>query len=170
MALIIYASLIRPEYETVLRLRGILESKFNLQKEEREAIIQVENLIAQQQGAVKLEDQLLLALPEEESVSSVMAQINAIAQINGILTQSVGIEYLPIRPAVARLVSGRNVGVLRLDLKLAGSYAALKGFLQHLEKNIRLMDVKTLRIEPGGKSDQDFLTYNLSVDTYYQAK
>ncbi len=167
-SLVIYATLISPEYERVNQLRGELESKTLFLEEERTAITQVQNLIAQYQSVSRLGESLSLALPNEESVSSVIAQINAMAGSSGVLVQSVGINNLPIKPPVSRLSSARGLGTLRLQLDLAGSYSGIKRFLQLLETNIRIMDVRSLTIGLAGRPDQDIYLYTLTVDTYYQ--
>ena len=167
-AIAIYASLIRPAYSSIQELRGILFSNSNLYDQEQKAIIKVQDLMAEYQGSAKLDEQLSLALPSQESVSSVMSQLNAIAQLDGIAIQSVGINYLPVKPSTAPLSSAKGIGTLRLNLKLFGSYQAFKSFLGDMEKNVRIMDVKTLKIEGAGKPNQDIFTYTMDVDTYYQ--
>ena len=167
-AVAIYAALIRPAYSSIQELRSILYSKSNLYEQEQKAIVKVQDLMVEYRGSAKLDEQLSLALPNQESVSSVMSQLNAITQLNGIVIQSVGISYLPIKPSTAALSSAKGTGTLRLNLKLFGSYPAFKSFLGDMEKNVRVMDVKTLKIEQAGKSNQDIFVYTIDVDTYYQ--
>lgn len=169
MALVFYAILIRPEYAIISGLRGQLASKSTALEDETNAISQVRNLISQYQGVAKLGDTLSLALPSEEAVSEVVAQINALTRLSGLTVQSLGIAYFPIKPSATKLSFVKGVGTLRLNLKLFGSYAGLKNFLGGLEKNIKIMDVKTLKIEQLGKTGQDLFSHTLEVDTYYQA-
>ena len=166
----VFAVLIKPEYQNIQNLRAILYSKTGMVEVEQKAIGQVQNLIADYKGTAKLGEQLSLALPTEESVSSVMSQLNAIAQLNNILIQGVGIEYLPIKPSPTKLSSAKGLGTLRLDLKLFGPYSSFKSFLGDMEKNVRIMDLKTLKIEQAGKSNNDVFFFTLGVDTYYQSK
>jgi len=175
-SLFIYATLISPEYADVKNLRGELSSKSDLLNNQKTSIDQVRKLIAQYQGVAKLGESLSLALPEDESVSSIMAQINAISQASGLTVQSVGINYLPAKPAIIKLTSAKGIGSLKLDLKLVGSYSAIKNFLQSMETNIRVMDAQSLKIESVQSSSQskagtqDIFNFTLSVNTYYQAK
>lgn len=171
VSLVVYALLIRPEYEMVRQFRGELASKTALLEDQKISITQVQNLLAQYQGVVKLGDSLSLALPAEESLSSVMSQLNAIAQLSNLSIQSVSASYLPIKPSAAGISSAKNTGTLRLDFKLFGPYAAFKKFLQSLETNVRIMDLRNLKITPEGtKANPDLFSYNLTVDTYYQTK
>ncbi len=175
-SLFIYATLISPEYAEVKNLRGEFFSKSDLLNSQKTSIDQVRKLIAQYQGVAKLGESLSLALPEDESVSSIMSQINAISQASGLTIQSVGINYLPAKQATVKLTSAKGIGSLKLDLKLAGSYSALKNFLQSLETNIRIMDMQSLKIESvqsiaqSKAGTQDLFNFTLSVNTYYQAK
>ena len=167
---VIFATFIKPAYQDIQNLRALFYSKTDLVNVEQKAIGQVQNLIADYKGTAKLEEQLSLALPNEESVSSVMSQLNAISQLNGISIQGVGIEYLPIKPSTTKLSSAKGLGTLRLDLRLFGSYAAFKAFLGDMEKNVRIMDLRNLKIEQAGKPNNDIFFFTLGVDTYYQPK
>lgn len=169
-ALVIYATFIRPEYQSVLNLRGELISKTNLFEKQQNVMTNMQNLIAQYRGAEKLSDSLSLALPEEENVSSIMSQINALSQFSGLTVQLVSISYLPVKLPAGKSFLRQGLGAFRLDFRLIGSYAGLKKFLPALETNIRVMDVKALKLESVSKTDSDLFTYLLTVDTYYQTK
>ena len=168
-ALAAYVILILPEYQTVLNLRGGLASKGNILARQQAVSTQVQNVIAEFRSVERLNDSLLLALPDSEGLSLVFGQINAISQSAGLTVQAVGVSYLSIRPMPSnQLSSAKGLGTLRLDLRLFGNYASLKRFLQFLETNIRIMDVKALRMEAASRADQDLFSYLLTVDTYYQ--
>ena len=168
-SLVIYASLIRPKYSEIQELRGTLASKISLLNEEQSSIDQVSNLIAQYQGAAKLEDSLSLALPQEESLPSLIAQLNTFAAISGLGIQSVDINYLPAKPSPLKLSSAKKVAALRLTMRSAGTYSGIKQFLQNMEKNIRIMDLAELKME-AVKPGQDLFNYSIIIDTYYQIK
>jgi len=174
-SLVIFTTLILPEYRVVTRLRGELASKSDLLEKQQTAITQVQGLIAKYQGVAKLGESLSLALPNEESVASIMAQINAISRSSGVVIRSVGISYPPpTKPKTARkrpdrrVSSARDIGTLKLELDIVGNYSAIKKFLKFLETNIRIMDTRSLTINQAGKSDQDIYNYSITVDTYYQ--
>jgi len=170
VSLIMYATLVRSAYDSMVNLRSELASQSNLLDVQSEAITQVKSLVAQYQSVAKLEDQLALALPTEEAVSGVMAQLNAIAQSNGASIQSVGITYLPIKSAATSLTFARGIGTLQLEMKVLSSYESFKRFLQGLETNIRIMEVRSVKIDPVSSISQDLYVYTLTVDTYYQPK
>lgn len=169
-SLFIYTTFIQPEYDNVILLRGTLAAKSALLDEQQKSTTQAKNLIAQYQSVAKASESLSLALPNGEAVSSLMLQLNALSQLNGVGMQSVGISYLPIKPSLTKLSFATGLGTLQIDLRLSGSYGAFKQFLQALEKNIRIMNVKSFGIQSAGKPEQDIFIFNLVVDAYYQPK
>ena len=169
-ALAIFGTFVRPAYDEIQRLRGQLQAQSELVGEQGTAALQVERLLKEYQGSARLGDSLSLALPKDEAMSSLMGQVNALAQLSGLPLQSAAISSMPIRPALGSLSFVRGFGVLRLELRAFGSYAGLKNFLQKLETNVRVMDLVELKIDQAGRTNQDLFVYNLTVDTYYQTK
>lgn len=169
-ALFIYATFIRPEYSTIQELRGIVEAKAKLLEETKNASANIASLKLGYQKDEKIIESLSLALPEDEAVSSLMAQLNALSQTSGLVIQSVGIAYLPVKSSPNTPSFAKKLGTLKLDLKLFGNYAAFNNFLQNLENNIRIMDVKNLKLSQESKTNQDLMNYGLTIDAYYQIK
>ncbi len=170
LALAIYSVFIRSEYAQIQELRGRLDAKIQLMELEARAVEQVNNLIVNLKSADTIRGTLLEILPQDESFSSVMSQLNALSQVNGLTLQGVSVSYLPVIPSPVKRSFAKNIGGMRLDLKFSGAYGAGKDFLAGLERNRRIMDVKNMRIESAGKTGQDLLNYSLTVDTYYQTK
>jgi Tfp pilus assembly protein PilO len=169
-SLIVFGTLVRPEYEIVLQLRNELASQSNLLIETQGDISRVQSLKAQYQNSERIIGSLNSSLPEQELIANLMSQINAISQSSGIATRSIGISYLPVRPSAVQLSFARGVGTLRLDLLSVGSYSSLKRFLQLLETNVRVMDVNTLSLDVAASPTQDVYNYSITVDTYYQGQ
>lgn len=168
-AIAIFAVLIVPEYGSIQELKGELNGRSQLYQEQEDALTHVQNLIAQYQGVARLEETLMMALPTKEKAADIVHQLDTIARANGINIRSVGLDYLPVQK-VPQAAIVKNFGLLRLSMKLSGSYAAFKGMVEALETNIRIMDVNTLKIEPAGDlaKNPDSFTFSLTVDTYYQ--
>lgn len=159
-ALAVYAKFIRAEYRTVRDLRASLAAKSNLLASQKIMISQVENLIAQYKGAVRLQETVSLALPDQAAAASVLQQINAISRVSGLLPQSITLNELAIKPGA--------LGTVEVNLKLIGSYEGVKNFLRSLETNVRVMDLKKLSIAPAGKPKENLYSYSVVLDTYYQ--
>ena len=166
---LIFAVLVNPAYQDIQQLRGELAAKSQLFQTQSEQFTQVQNLIAQFQGVTRLQESLSLALPQKEEVAEVVNQINFLAQASGVFINSAGLNIQPLKKEI-RPVLVKGLGTARLSLKLVGSYAAFKSFLQNLETNIRLMDLADLKITLAGKPNEDSHFYALTVDTYYQLK
>lgn len=160
-ALVIYANLIRPEYKETQKLRGSLIAKTNLFDEQKQIISQVQNLLAQYQGAAKLQEVVSLALPLDESVSTLFQQIFTISQFNRVAIQSFALRTLAIQPT--------GLGTVQMELKLSGSYESVKAFLQMLETNVRVMDVSQLAAQSADPlKRKDLLSFNTIINAYYQ--
>jgi len=169
-ALVVYATLIRGQYAAVQELRGRLEAKIGILDIETKAVEQVKNLVVNLKSIANISTALSFALPQEESVSSVVSQINSLTQVHGLVLQGVGISYLPIMPPPVKLSFAKGIGALRLDIKFVGPYAAGRDFLADLERNLRIMDIKNLKMESASKTGQDLMSFGLTIDTYYQVK
>lgn len=173
MAVVIYALFIRPEYDNVQRLRSEVASRAQAVEQQKDVVKQIQRLLQEYQGVARLQETLSLALPQESGVAEALNQLNGAAQIGGLAIQSAGVQSLAIRPSSAPIKSAKGIGTLRFNAKISGDYDQIKRFLQMLETNIRLMDVKSLKIESGvdptQKSVQKYL-YNITVDVYYQVK
>lgn len=166
-ALIVYAVLVNPAYQEVQELRGKLASKSDLYQIRSQQFTQVQNLIAQYQGVALLQEGLSLALPQKVETENIINQLDAIAKNNRVFIDSISLDFLPIQQTKKRtLVKG--FGTLRMSLKLLGPYSSFKGFLDSLETNIRIMDLRNLKISPAGEANEDFFSYSLTIDTYYQ--
>lgn len=169
-ALVVFGTLVRPEYELVLQLRNELASQTNLLLETESDIGRVQSLRAEYQNRERIITSLNNSLPDQELIASLVSQINAISQSSGMLIGSLGISYLPVRPPAVQLSFARGIGTLRLELSSVGSYSSLKRFLQLLETNIRVMDVNALAIDVAASPTQDVYNYSVTVDTYYQGR
>lgn len=168
-ALIIYALLIRGEYDATQIMRGKLDAKIGILDVEIKAVEQVKNLVVNLKSVANISNALSFALPQDESVSSVVAQINSLAQLHGLVLEGLGISYLPMMPPPVKLSFAKGMGALRLDVKFVGPYAAGRDFMIDLERNLRIMDIRNLKIESASKTGQDLMSFGLTVDTYYQA-
>ena len=170
-ALAVYAFFVRPAYDGVTALRGTLIAKQKLFVDKQAAVKKVQSLIMQYQGAGSLQDAISLSLPQNEEVSSVFNQLQAIAASNGMAVEVFNVQPLAMRSEGSgdkQVSLVRPLGTLRLSLRLTGSYGAFKDFVRGLETNIRAMDLVSMKVEPIGIRGGDNFSYTLVADTYYQ--
>jgi len=63
-------------------------------------------------------------------------------------------------------VETNDYGVITLDFTLEGEYSNFVSFLEEIEKNLRITDVRTLSIVPNAEEPSAY-TYTMSIDTYW---
>ncbi|MEX2054027.1 MAG: type 4a pilus biogenesis protein PilO [Candidatus Colwellbacteria bacterium] len=165
-SLAVYSALLVPKYKEVQNLRGERSALTGLLAQEQESVDAVQRLIRQYSSIADLRDSLAITLPNEEKTASIVNQFQGIASSNGILMDSLSIRPLAIAPRVNDFVV-EPVGTLRVSMQLIGDYQALKAYLAALETNVRIMDVKSIRIENAGRSSGPY-NYQVEVDTYHQ--
>lgn len=169
-AIAAYSAFIKPEYLTIVELRGRISAARSALAEQRTAIGQVQDLLNQYRGSAQIREAVSLALPLAEEVPSILNQIQALAQANGLSIGVFNVQTLATRPAVSARGAAsavRDVGVLQMTVKLSGVYEGFKNFLQGLETNIRLMDVAALKVEPAARGSS-VSSFTLTVNAYYQ--
>lgn len=169
MALVVFSNFIRPEYQDIQELRGRIETKSQLFEDQELATTQIQRLIADYQGLANIQDDLSLVLPQEEQIPQALNQVANIARVNNLSIQSIEIQNLPFQPKATTQTSilVKRIGSLRMDVQLSGSYEELKAFVQTIETNIRLMDVRNLAITPSVNPNGAY-AFTVTIDTYYQ--
>ncbi len=164
--IVVYATLLKPAYGEINQLRGELSATENTIDGERENVEKLKSLLEQYKSVQVAQQNIAQVLPGDEAYPQLFNQFDALTRSNGISLQSVNITLVPLQ-GVLQSNSAPRVGVVEASLALVGPYANFKNFLQSLETNIRLMDVKSVQINPGIGSGQNYL-YNIVVDAYYQ--
>ncbi len=165
-SLVVFSSLVVPQYKKIQELRGERQALSGLLAEEREAVDAVQRLIRQYDSVADLRNTLAITLPNEEETASMVNQFQGIASSNGILMDSLAVRPLAIEPTkMADIV--RPVAPLRVSMTLVGNYESLKGYLAALETNVRIMDVKSIKVENANSTAGPY-RYQVEVDTYYQ--
>jgi Tfp pilus assembly protein PilO len=168
--LIVYVTLLRPEYDSIQQLRGELRSSKDTYAAQSKAIDYANNLYGKNQADIsQIQGSLALAIPDKQEVASVVYQIQSISALNNISIDSINLDTLPIQQkSTSSLI--KNYGILRVSVKLIGTYDSFKNLLSFLENNIRIMDARTLRIYQANTLERGIFNYELVVDTYYQVK
>ncbi|MEK7658180.1 MAG: type 4a pilus biogenesis protein PilO [Patescibacteria group bacterium] len=164
-SVVVYKFLTKPAYEEILNLRGkisSLEETFDSYESFKK---QADNLLSQYQDLTNIENQFSLILPSKPDISYAIGQINGLARLSGMELQSINIRPLAIKPSSQKMAKG--LGILRLELRLAGGYDGFKSFLKDVENNIMISEPINFRIEKQARPE---LLYTMTIDTYYQAE
>jgi len=158
--------------------------------EQKQEIINIETLLSDVQ---KLEQEyqeinidmndVFLALPKEKDIPYLMNQFEILASNNGLLLESMKFDEeinrkneddssRDVRRSSQTDDSLSPFPYLSFEIILSGSYDGLKGYLESLGENIRLMDVRKIdfkREEEGsGLSSLSIFKFTLGVIVYYQ--
>lgn len=133
-------------------LRGQISLRFGTMELERE-IIQKLNSINQvldsQKSNVERLDQAIPTAAERPEIISMMEQL---ASQNGLNLKNIDITALAeeVRPPQAskseNLGQNNQLRRLNISLNLAGSYSSLKSWLEAVERNLRIVDVKDVAV------------------------
>jgi len=166
-AIVIYASMLVPQYQEIQELRGERSALSTVLAEEQEAVDAVQRLIRQYDNISDLRESLDVTLPSQEETASIVNQFQGIASSNGVLMDSLAVRPLAVEARNTDEFVVRPVGALRVSMNLIGSYQGLRAYLAALETNIRVMDVKFLRVNNDSLSSGPY-EYEIEVDTYYQ--
>ncbi|KKS82683.1 MAG: hypothetical protein UV58_C0007G0034 [Candidatus Wolfebacteria bacterium GW2011_GWC1_43_10] len=168
-AAFVYSSLIRDAYDSVAALRSELISKTDSLNRTQETLTRVQSLLNSLQNAPEVQKRAELILPNSKDIGYLASQVIGLAKINGLGLESLSTQIAPIQPSKSNIV--RNVGRLKAESRLGGSYSGFKAFLRQLEDNILLLDVSDLRVESyQAKGEAPTLNYAVSITSYYQAE
>lgn len=170
--LIIYFSFISPANTEEQAIKAEMLSRQNFINNQKAAIGQVKNLINAYKGEGQLQEVVSSILPYSGDLAGAFSQINGLAQANRLLVNSfiagVPVDLPSVGQKISSQIQTKGYGSVDFQIEMTGSYGDFKAFLNNLETNIRIFDVKKIGMQPAGKANQDLYTYNLTVATYYQ--
>lgn len=131
-------------------------------------------------------EKILLALPEEKDLPQLLVQFEKLAVNNGLLLESIEFgeiskkeesdfirsieDYETLNQSKKMLSAFPNSSVL---IRAIGSYSAFKNYISALEKNIRSMDIYSIRFSSSNKIGNLFgssgiFEFNLGINVYYK--
>ena len=131
-------------------------------------------------------EKILLTLPKEKDLPQLLVQFEKLAVNNGLLLESIEFgeiskkeesdfiknieDYETLNQSKKMLSVFPNSSVL---LKVTGSYSAFKNYISALEKNIRSMDIYSIKFSNDSKvqnlfSDLGIFGFNLGINVYYK--
>lgn len=169
-AVVIYFNMTVPEYGVANEIRADVFSRQQLVDDQRSAIGQVQKLITDYQGKEALREVVSLSLPLSFDQAGVLHQVQSMASLNNLSLQSFSITA-PISQNIGDAAGAaviRPIGNMIFQFRVVGSYGDFKGFLENLETNIRIFDIRSISVDPLAKPNQDFYGFDVSVATYYQ--
>ncbi len=193
-ALIVFFDLVQPAYQDLQAAKGKQVSQDNFLANEQKIVSQAQGLVAAFQKQAQNQGPVNMALPVGPNVAGAITQIAGLGSANNIAIQSISVSNQspsakPSQPAtagqggsgqIATAAFGgsltRPLGSISFQVTATGSYESFKNFLQGLENNTRIFDVKTAGIHQataapivkGAVVTQDNFLYTIVVVAYYQ--
>lgn len=176
-AFVVLVDLTIPAYQDAEKVKSDELSRQAFLDRQKKAIDQVKSLLGTYEGQVDAQEKVSLALPQNQDLAGILAQLNGLAQASGLVPQVFSASVTEVQNPSDASQKGqkaltdtlvRPVGTIALQTKFIGPYDNLKSFLQKLETNIRIFDVRSLNVQPVSKSSQDLYSYDVAVVTYYQ--
>lgn len=171
-AFFVYFNLIQPAYGGAQAVQAEQISKQDFVNTQKTVVTEVQGLISQSQSQSQLEQAIAYVLPQTPDPASVIAQMNGLAQANHLTLQSFSVSTPTLQGAATGSGSSlvKPVGTMSFEVRLTGSYEDFKNFLANAETNIRVFDLKTLSLQPGGKPTDDIYAYDMIFSAYYQSQ
>jgi Tfp pilus assembly protein PilO len=168
-AVLIYSSLIKPAYADIKDLRSEAASRINIIEENQAYIVKVQNLLNEYQNAAQIQNAISVLLPDGQNISQALNQISGLALISGLSVQKVSVSQLAIRPSLGSSIV-KNIGTLRFEAGVSGTYQSFKSFLQKLETNMGIFDVNGIKVDLPSRSSSNNFSYTVVIDSYYQTQ
>ncbi|RJQ28895.1 hypothetical protein C4571_02535 [Candidatus Parcubacteria bacterium] len=164
-----------PAYEESGKVRSGQLSRQSFVERQSQTIKQVQNLINAYEGQGQVQEIVSLALPTTQDVAGALAQLNGLAQADRLAPQAFSASAAEVQSSGGARTEKtesdapiKPLATLSLQVKFVGAYDDLQGFLKRLESNIRVFDVRSLTVQPVGRSTQDLYSYDMTVIAYYQ--
>ena len=168
-AMAVYGFLIVPSYEQIQRSRAEIDSRRTALEEQRRVVTRIQDLLKRFEGSENIEETISLSLPNEPFISQVLGHIEGIAAGSNLALSSMQTELLPFQASVGAPNYIRNLGAVGVKLNVAGTYEDFKRFVDQIQNNVRIMDVRDIVIQTNTTNrTAPTQTFTVSLLAYYQ--
>jgi len=160
-ALVLVFVFLEPLWSSINVLRNEINQKKLAITVTEELLVKTQELEQEYQPLAEQAQKVPFALPKEKDIPYLLVQFDALAASNGLLLESV--SFIQVEEEAS---SDSN---LSLNVKLIGSYDALKGYLTNLENSVRSMDANLIRFTTlkEGLADLGIFEFDLGITVYY---
>ncbi len=162
-----------PAYNKVTSFREELKKHQDFLKEKEEIVAKVDQLKQVYESRQNELKKVLYVLPVEKDLPNLIVQFEALSSENGLILEGLNFvkQAATTRSAAAEDVeteieSQRDYKTQEISLSVSGSYKSFKSFLEALELNIRLMDIKSINFKAQGEGAG--FTFDILLEVYYQ--
>lgn len=170
IAIVVFLDL--PAYNRVSFLRKEIKTSRVFLEERQELIAKVEQLKEIYDSREKEIGRVYYVLPLEKDIPNLIVQFEALATENGLVLEKIDFIEKTIKKAADSTPQAgpqKEYKSLEVSLSLSGSYESLKSFLEALEYNIRLADIKSINFSSEkGLEGGSIFTFGINLEVYYQ--
>lgn len=152
----------------------------------KELLDKVEKISQNYNNVSEEVEKILLALPEEKDLPQLLVQFEKLALNNGLLLESIEFgeiskkekkdfirnidDYNELNESKKILFTFPNSFIL---IKIVGSYSAFTNYIDALEKNVRSMDIYSIKFDSDNAmrnlfGDSGIFEFNLGINVYYK--
>ncbi len=166
-----------PGAKKVLSVQQEIDRYSNLIEEKRELVSKTEQL--KQAYNSKQDDikKVYYVLPKEKQIPELIVQFEALASGNGLILENLDIqkkkrvqETKEEKEQKTSEVVLEKVEILKVSLRVTGTYASFENFLKTLESNVRIMDIQGIDFASRESKEEGnlFLNFDVELETYYR--
>jgi len=144
-AVVVYALFIVPSNTSMQSLRGQVINKQTELKQQEAALNDLNDLLEKFHDLNSAQDLMSFALPNDPSVAQIVNTLNGLANIDSIKIKSISLQS-NINKSSKQPAYVQNIGTVKMHVIISGAYDNLKSFINHAEKNVRIMDISSFNI------------------------
>lgn len=146
-----------PTYKKIAAAKEAIVIREQVLAERTQIIENVEALSKEYERRSNEVSKFSQVLPGKKNLAELIASVEAMATRSGVVVSEFKISD-------AKAAEGEPVTKIEISFKIDASYEALIGFLNNIEKNIRILDINTIDI--GSKEGINILNISLKGNTY----
>lgn len=161
-----------PAYNKASLLRSEIKRHQNLLKEKKELAIKVNQLKQVYESRKSEIENVYYSLPSAEDIPGLIVQFEALVSENGLILEELDFFEKKVKKTEeVETKTPESFKTLEVTLSATGRYQSFKSFLEALELNIRLMDIKIIQFSSEETEEilgTGFFTFDVRLEVYYQ--
>lgn len=159
--------LVLPAFRALGEAKAIRADAQKVYQDKQELVAKIRNLEEQYAQVGDTTTKVAQIIPQTPDIPNLLAEIPELALQHGLTMNNIGFSVR--EGEVGQLVpAGQSFRTLDANIDLTGSFEAFKIFLKALEKELRIMDVQSLRfVVPRQGEGRAPYIFSLKVRMYY---
>ncbi len=175
-AMIVFFTLSWPNLTKVFDLNSVLNESKKEYEKQNQSLQLAKSIIEQYKNLNDVNQAVSLTMPKTDEIYNIIVQLNKIAESSGMSIEGLSLKEVINNNELDDSNNRQNLvkpyRTISINTSLNGSYESFKTWLELVETNIRLMDVKSVSFEgvnlSSNKLINNFFNFNVNLDIYYQ--